>query len=129
MFQRETLLELQDVIMEVVRAASAAHLAQVKTSMDWKEWQKEPQYLELSEQGRAARARGTILATRVRDEQIFALVDDIKLVAGAIVRAATMEESAERFIAMTTLFEKFNQRAGIVLKELDDELLLQDTAV
>src|ERR1700680_2831546 len=76
-FQRATLLDLQEAVMNLVRTASQMHVQDIKAHNETGIWQRQLFGEELSEAARLAHARVALLSVRVRDEAVRNLVDDI----------------------------------------------------
>jgi len=73
-FQRATLLELQDAIMDLMRTSGAMHHQDIMALKRTGQWQKQFYGDELSEAHRLAMARTTVLTVRVRDIRVRELV-------------------------------------------------------
>jgi hypothetical protein len=122
-FQRQTLLDLQEAMMQLVRMAGAVHHQDVMAYRKTGKWQKQLFGEELSESARLAAARSSMLSVRVRDDSIRALVGKVKSDANDAGMCATEEESQVALRSMAAAFENLNQRIGEVLRKLDDEPL------
>jgi len=73
-FQRATLLEFQDAIMDLMRTSGAMHHQDIMALKRTGQWQKQFYGDELSEAHRLAMARTTVLTVRVRDIRVRELV-------------------------------------------------------
>jgi hypothetical protein len=72
-FQRETLLELQEVSMQLARATGRAHHLDEMAHRESNSWRRNLLPDDLDESYRVAQARVLMLGVRVRDETIRAL--------------------------------------------------------
>jgi len=121
-FQRQTLLDLQDALMDLVRTAGAMHHKDVTAYRGTGRWQKQFYDEQLDESARFAQARTSMLNVRVRDEAIRELVKEVKDHINSAGAAANREDSERSLASMASTFEKLNQRLGQILRELDDNL-------
>jgi hypothetical protein len=120
-FQRETLLDLQDAMMQLMRTTGVIN---VEDSVAFREsglWHKEPLGDELSENHRLASARATMLAVRVHDDAVRNLVIAVQRHVDSVVVAESEGESDQGVDAAMVEFDKLNQRIGEILRQLDDE--------
>jgi hypothetical protein len=119
-FQRQTLLDLQEAIMQLVRTAGAMHYEDVMAFRTTGKWQKQLIGEELAEKSRLANARTSMLAVRVRDDSARDLVQIVKDHATATVMSGSQEEGDRAMASMGAAFEDLNQRIGEILRTLDD---------
>lgn len=119
-FQRQTLLDLQEAMMQLVRATGAMHHQDVMAFRTTGTWQKQLFGEELAENSRLANARTSMLAVRVRDDSVRDLVQAVKNHATAAGMCASQDEGQRAMAGMGDAFEKLNQRIGEVLRKLDD---------
>jgi hypothetical protein len=122
-FQRQTLLDLQEAIMQLIRMAGAMHHRDIMAYRQTGKWQKQLFDDELSEGSRLAVAQTSMLSVRVRDDSIRAMVDQVKHHAGNAGMCATEQESVVALSSMGSAFVTLNQRIGEVLRKLDDDPL------
>ena len=119
-FQRQTLLDLQEAIMQLVRCAGAMHHQDVMAFRETGEWRKQLFEEELNENARLATARTSMLAVRVRDASVRDLVAVVRSHSVNAGLSASQAEGDRELYAMATEFERLNQRIGEVLRKLDD---------
>ncbi|MBK9131269.1 MAG: hypothetical protein IPM20_06475 [Gammaproteobacteria bacterium] len=119
-FQRQTLLDLQDVLMQLVRHVSMMHHQDVMAFRTTGNWQKQLYDDELSEGLRLAYARSTMLSVRVRDGTVRQLVKALKDHSTNAGMCLTQTEGESHINEMTKAFEQLNERIGGILRELDD---------
>jgi hypothetical protein len=77
-FQRQTLLEIQEASMQLVRSVGAIHHEDKMAYRSTGEWGKQRVGDDLSEANRLAQARTGMLAARVRDDTIRELIGKLK---------------------------------------------------
>ena len=119
-FQRQTLLDLQEAMMQFVRTAGAMHHQDVMACRKTGKWQKQLFGEELAENSRIANARTSMLKVRVRDDSVRELLQAMKDHASAAGICGSQEEGDRAMDAMGAAFERLNQRIGEVLRQLDD---------
>jgi hypothetical protein len=120
-FQRQTLLDLQEAALQLVRTAGAMNHQDVMAFRKTGKWQKQLYDEALSEDSRLANARTSMLAVRVRDDSVRDLMAVVKNHAWNAGMCASLEEGDRALNAMAAEFEKLNQRIGEILRKLDDE--------
>lgn len=119
-FQRQTLLDLQEAMFQLARAAVALHHQDAMTFRNTGVWGRQPVSDELSEGHRAALARTNMLVARVRDEDIRHLVGQLRA-HSAEASISRSEADAGRCIAsMMGAQEQANERVGEILRSLDE---------
>jgi hypothetical protein len=121
-FQRATLLELQEELVNLVRTASQMHVQDIKAHRETGTWKRQLFESELSEAARLAHARVAVLTVRVRDEAVRNLVADINQGTIGLTLAPTREVAMAASVAMTTTFDKVQKRIGELPRELDDRI-------
>jgi len=120
-FQRQTLLDLQDAMMDLVRTTGEMHHHDVVSFRQTGKWQKQLFSEDLAEANRLANARTSMLAVRVRDETVRNLVTEVKNHSTKAAMCASLEEGDRALGAMGIEFDSLNRRIGEVLCDLDDE--------
>jgi hypothetical protein len=120
-FQRATLLDLQDAIMNLMRTSGAMHHKDHMTFKQTGQWQKQLYGEELSDANRLAMARTTMLTVRVRDGKVRELVARLKGYTADALISKTPEKSDAAAYEMSVVFEKLNEQIGELLRELDDK--------
>jgi hypothetical protein len=120
-FQRKTLLELQDTVMDVARTTGSMHVKDLTEYRESGKWQRQLFPEDLAEQNRLAHARMAMLASRVRDDTVRLIVGDFKDAAVKSTMSPAKDESEQALSRMMTAFEALNQRIGELLRLLDDE--------
>ena len=120
-FQRATLLELQDAIMDLMRTSGVMHHKDLMAFKQTGQWQKQLYGEELSEANRVAMARTTVLRVRVRDATVRELVVRLKGYSFETSKSKTPEDSDTPAYQMAKVFEELNDRIGELLRELDEK--------
>ncbi len=120
-FQRETLLDLQDAVMQLSRAAGSVYHHHFAAHARTAEWHKEPLPDDLNESFRLSQVRTSVLAARVRDESVRQLVQVAKSEATAIAITDRGTESIRAFAGASATCDRLNDRIGELLREMDDE--------
>src|SRR5260370_33013473 len=92
-FQRATLLDLQDAIMDLMRTSGAMHHKDIMALKQTGEWQKHLYGDELSEANRLAMARTSMLTVRVRDTKVRELIARLKDYSWKTWRSKTPDDS------------------------------------
>jgi len=116
-FQRETLVNLQEGLQDLMRLVTRAHLADLAANRNTGGWGKNMLPDDLSEEIRISNRNLAILLERIADDE---LRDDIKQLHGNInsVHTAKTKESAEaRHMALAPLFQKSMEHLGAVLRQ------------
>ena len=120
-FQRETLLALQDVCMDLARATGRTNHLDYMENKTEKTWHKTKLPEDLDEGYRLAQARMLMLAVRVRDDTIRDLVRDFKSCSTAVVTAKNVSEADQGMARMASVHTTLNERIGEVLREIDND--------
>ncbi len=119
-FQRATLLELQEAIMDLMRTSGAMHHKDLMVLKQTGQWQKQLYGDELSEANRLAMARTTMLTVRVRDTKVRELVARLKDYSWKAFKSGTPDDSDAAALSMANVFENLNERIGELLREMDE---------
>lgn len=119
-FQRQTLLDLQEAMMQLLRSSGATHVQDVAGFRKDGKWQKRPLTEELNESSRLANARTSMLIVRVRDDSVRDLAQVVKNHATSVDYCSSEDESFKELKAMSSAFDKLNHRIGEILRTLDD---------
>lgn len=120
-FQRETLLALQEVTFDVIRATGAAHHQDEMSFRATGQWQKQLLGKELDEATGLAMRRTSILSLRVRDASLRELVQTFKTYAAQTTISMNRELGNSAMQNAADSFEKVQERIGKLLRTLDDE--------
>lgn len=119
-FQRKTLLEFQDVIIDLARTTGQMQFHDIRTFRATGQWQKQLYPEDLAEANRLAMARISTLGVRIRDAHARELTERLKTHCAQVGATRTENESRNEMTEMTFAFEALSQRIGELLRQLDD---------
>ena len=120
-FQRETLLALQDAVMDLARATTAVvHQDEMEFRKTGK-WQKQLLDEKLNQDQLLASQRVSTLSVRVRDPLVREMAERIRNYAAQATVGPTREDSLSGRMKMSDEFGKLQPRIGEILRTLDDE--------
>jgi hypothetical protein len=111
-FQFDTMVELQDALHGMYAEAAmifTRHEEQWKKSARWMEGALGD---ELSETGRLARARVTVLRVRLQDSALLGAIDSYRATHTALVAATTREAAVAKLVDFDSRFDELNKRIG-----------------
>jgi hypothetical protein len=117
-FQRETLLVLQEVMMDLGRATAHVNHLDAMAIRNTGKRQRLPE--DLDEGYRLAQAKASMLAARVRDDATRELVDQFRNLSSTCVTTKTQDESDKALNAAFQIHDQLNQRIGELLRTIDD---------
>ncbi len=116
-FQRDTLLELQEVMFKFGRAVGAAHMEDVRAYRSTGVWGRQP-IGEWSEMLRETTVRILILGARLEDEELRRLVFQVKDFGDRVSESKSEEEALSIMHESLKSFEPANARIGELLRGL-----------
>lgn len=130
-FQRQTLLELQEVLQDLARAVGASHHQDEMQFKETGRWQRHLIRSEIDDQFFQANRRALVLTVRVRDESLRESLKRFRDFTSQIesgIRGRNDEDDASARRASTTallgamgLLPPIQERIGELLRTLDDE--------
>lgn len=120
-FQRETLLSLQDALMELNRATGKVQHLDVMEVRRTGQWRKQLLPADLDESAHQAMVKTLILMVRVRDNQIREMVEKYRDLAARTSLCHDQKESEELSKEMVRLLDPLNERIGEILRKLDED--------
>jgi hypothetical protein len=127
-FQRATLLELQEAVQDLARAAGASHHQDEVAYRRTGEWQRELLGDELNDQYFATNRSVLLLNVRVRDESLRDLVNRFRTlvsqtasISGLGSAEGQRSSSNAALLAAMTVLEEIHLRIGVLLREMDDD--------
>jgi hypothetical protein len=116
-FQRETLLELQEVLHDLARAYGAEHHMDLMHFRTTGSWTPRPMPSEeLNERSFEAHRRCFILVARIDDDLLRGFVREMKDGGYGVLSATSEEQSREALARSSDAFELANQRIGDLLR-------------
>jgi hypothetical protein len=120
-FQRQTLVDLQEAVMDVARTTGAAHHQDEMAYRKSGRWQRQLLGADLDEKLFLAMRRSSMLSVRVRDDALRDLIDKFRTQASQTIVGISRDHSNSAFMKMTELFEQVQGRIGGILRTLDGE--------
>ena len=120
-FQRETLLELQDAVMKLSRAAGRMHHIDDMEHRKTGKWGGHLFPEDLDDAAHQANVKTLVLMVRVRDRQIREMVNTLREHATRVGLYRTENESRQALNGIVTIMDPLNERIGEVLRRLDDD--------
>jgi uncharacterized coiled-coil protein SlyX len=120
-FQRQTLLDLQEAVLQLGRATSRINHLDKMAYRENGKWAKTLLPDDLDESYRAAHARTFMLAARVLDNSVRELVTKFKDYSAQVGYAKTHDEAERGMRALDGLTDELNERIGERLRSLDNE--------
>ena len=119
-FQRQTLLELQTAIADMMRATGAAHHADQIQFRSSGRWDREPIGEEWNTKNYETRRLMNLMTVRVRDEGLREQVEKLGSFTSNCLLAQSPIEARSNLALASDLFILVNQRIGEILRTLDD---------
>lgn len=123
-FQRQTLIELQEICATLLRKTGQAHHCDEMALKKTGEWQKAFLPDEVDEEFNQAQRRALVLLVRVRDTEVRRLAQDLKSLCADVVQSQGLDASRRAALQMLTAYEELNQRIGVALRDLEDAEML-----
>jgi hypothetical protein len=120
-FQRQTLLDLQEALMQLTRSSAAINHQDVMAYRKTGKWQKQLLGDDLSEGNRVVIARVSMLSVRVRDKALRDLVRDLKDDCAKLGLCESEAESRSVMKGVLELFAIVNEQIGQILRDIDAE--------
>jgi hypothetical protein len=124
-FQRETLLELQDAILEMVRLTSKLHIYHRRVFAESGRWSRDPEPDDLAEAHRLTIARMAALKQRVLDGELRAELGHLQEGCAEITEANFGEDDAwaaerasQRWIALAHANRGMEDHLGRILRQV-----------
>jgi uncharacterized membrane protein len=119
--QRETLLNLQDAVVKLSRAAGKIHHLDLMEHRKNGTWGGNLLPEDLSDDAHHANVTLMVLTARVRDSHIQEMVQTFRNHASRVGISRTEEAEKEALARMSEVLEPLHQRIGEVLRKLDDD--------
>ena len=119
-FQRDTLIELQDVMADVVRAVGAAHHEDSTAFKKTGKWGETLLSKEVDDLDFQSRRRMGILRERVLDDELRQAVDELSAaaVATTVPIPRSEDDAVDKLLALAEVQERANRRLGVILRAL-----------
>jgi hypothetical protein len=120
-FQRETLLNLQDAVVKLSRAAGRIHHLDVMEQRKNGTWGGNLLPEDLNDEAHHANVALMVLTARIRDDHIREMVQTFRNYAGRVGISRTEQAEKEALARMVEVLEPLHQRIGEILRKLDDD--------
>jgi len=120
-FQRQTLLDLQDALFDLMRTTGAMHHQDEMAYRQTGEWQKRLFGDELYDKSQVAMRRTAMFQVRVRDASLREMADDLRKLSAQVTVGTSKSESDSAMLDAADLFVQVQERIGEILRTLDDE--------
>jgi hypothetical protein len=120
-FQRETLLALQDSLLELGRSNGEIYHLDLIAYHRTGEFVRQRISEELNERNRLANGRTSVLTSRVRDVAVREMIQTFSDYANVETMSRDLDEAREAANLGIRLFVKINERIGELLRKLDDD--------
>jgi hypothetical protein len=120
-FQRDTLLQLQDAVQKLARAAGRTHHLDEMAFRETKVWRKERLPEELNQGYLVAQTQTSMLSSRVRDDRVRELVAQLKTASTDVVLARDDRASHHGLQRIISLSEELHGRIGELIRTIDDD--------
>ena len=121
LFQRETLLDLQQAMNEFVEVVRAIHLQAAGIAEKTRTWPG-PLTLDVAAEYDRGEALMAKFLVRVRDDQVRLLGGKVRKEAMAWFDAVSASSGIEVLHSTAAAVAVVNERIGVVLRQLDDDL-------
>ena len=121
-FQRETLLALQEAMLEVASTTVTVYFTYLRAHrLEGMEWRRILLPPELDEKSRNAMQRTAMLRVRVRDDEVRSVANNVTAISSRLTSSDSKEAGERIVFEMLPAVEAFNKRIGEVLRTLDNE--------
>ena len=120
-FQRQTLLDLQEAVFDLMRATGAMHHQDEMAYRKTGQWEKQLHGEELNQKAQLAMRRVSMLSTRVRDISLRELIEKFRTHCVEATVSGTRESSRDGLDNAVASFDLVQKRVGELLRTLDDE--------
>jgi hypothetical protein len=120
-FQRESLLVLQDSSQRLLRSAGAMHHQDVVAHRTTGKWQRQQFGDELSKENLRAMTDTMLFASRVRDDEVRSLAEQLRAQTVAVSSSADEAQAERVMLAAGETQQALIQRIGQLVRELDDD--------
>ena len=118
-FQRQTLLDLQDVHMDMQRAIGTVYLWDMGAFKRTGKWERTLLPEKDSNAHRLTQVRLAMLCVRAQDETLREMVGRVTRISNAMVFARSGDECERLANEAVDVGTKVNERIGVLVRELD----------
>lgn len=117
-FQRETLVSLQEAVLEEARSAGQISVAkEFRKSGKW----GQPLPEGLSDNARLTTVKNLMLSERVRDKETRELIAEFRKHTNQVGITRSLEQERQALSNMSDVLTQLHPRIGILLRQLDDD--------
>jgi hypothetical protein len=120
-FQRQTLIELQDAVFDLMRATGAMHHQDEMAFRKTGQWQKQLLADELDQKALMSNRRTLMFKVRVRDGSLREMVGKLSNLSAQVAISIDRDHSNEAMTEAGELFGKVQERIGELMRTIDDE--------
>jgi len=115
-FQRQTLLDIQEKLLELSRSTFRIYFADLTAQNQGKRWGTDPVPEDLAEKDRALTMTLTALTVRIADDSLREQVGNYRETCKRVSFATSQDEARQAHVEMGQLFEGINARLGELLR-------------
>lgn len=119
-FQRETLLALQTASQRLIRNTGASLHQDIMAHRTGSEWQKQQLPDNLSDEHLQWNTETLLLASRVRDDEVRGLADQLRSQCTVVGFSGGQTEAEGRMAAAAVTQDALIQRIGFLVREIDE---------
>jgi hypothetical protein len=120
-FQRQTLLDLQEACMKLIRNAAQQHHADIMAFKQTGKWQRHLLPAEVNEAGGEAQRATAVLTVRILDPEIRKLADELKSACAGLGKVDSLATGDGLLEHAGAIHDALNRRIGETLRTLDTE--------
>jgi hypothetical protein len=120
-FQRQTLIELQDAVFDLMRATGAMHHQDEMAFRKTGQWQKQFLGDELDQKALMSNRRTSMFKVRVRDGSLRDMVGKLSNLCAQVAISIDRDHSNGAMMEAGELFEKVQERIGELIRTINDE--------
>jgi hypothetical protein len=119
-FQRETLLALQTASQKLIRNTGASLHQDIVAHRTGSQWQKQQLPDNLSDEHLQWNTETLLLASRVRDDEVRGLADQLRSQCTVVGFSGSEAEAEGRMAAAAVTQDALIQRIGFLVREIDE---------
>jgi hypothetical protein len=120
-FQRQTLLDLQGAIVNLVQAHLETHSHDVQNNQCANQWKELNHPTELIERISSARSQVLTLRSRVNDDSVREISGDLLTTCSNLYLSKSVQDGNEHSSSLIKIQFKLNDCVGEVLRKLDSD--------
>jgi hypothetical protein len=120
-FQRDTLLQLQDAVQKLARATGQTHHLDEMAYRKTQTWRKAQLPEDLNEGYFVAQTQTALLSSRVRDDKVRHLVERLRTISTDAILATTPTDGRNELQNLMVVSNELHSRIGELIRTIDDE--------